>query len=112
MSGGRVKDRTATTSFATTHRDEAESPHKHGHTFFVTVIELGEPTTLQSSLEDVAQEIHLHDLDEMLGVPQTLDSLAMWFMERLLINHPRIKRTEIWVADRPEVHIGVSREVR
>jgi hypothetical protein len=107
-----VKDLTATTSFATTHRDEAESPYKHGHTFIIKITEVGEPTSLQPALEAVAKELHLHDLDEMLGVPQTLESLAMWFMERLLINHPRITRADIWVADRPEVVIGVGREVR
>ena len=107
-----MKDLTATTSFATTHKDEAESPYKHGHTFHVTVNEIGEPTDLQESLEEVAQELHLHDLDDMLGVPQTLESMAMWFLERMLINHPRIRRAEIWVADQPEVRVGVSREVR
>lgn len=107
-----MKDLTATTSFATTHRDEAESAYKHGHTFFITVTEIGEQTTIQSSLEEVAQELHLHDLDDMLGVPQTLESLAAWFMERLLINHPRIRRTEIWVADKPDVRVGLEREVR
>ena len=107
-----MKDLTATTSFATTHRDEAESAYKHGHTFFITVNEIGEPTDLQSSLDEVAKELHLHDLDDMLGVPQTLQSMAAWFMERLLINHPRLQRTEIWVADKPDVRVGLSREVR
>ena len=107
-----MKDLTATTSFATTHRDEAESAYKHGHTFFITVTEIGEPTALLEALEEVAQELHLHDLDDMLGVPQTLESLAAWFMERLLINHPRLQRTEIWVADQPDVRVGLSREVR
>ena len=107
-----MKDLTATTSFATTHRDDAESAYKHGHSFFITVTEIGEQTTLQADLEAVARELHFHDLDDMLGVPQTLESLAAWFMERLLINHPRLKRTEIWVADQPDVHVGLSREVR
>ena len=107
-----MNDLTAQTSFATTHRDEAESPYKHGHTFIIRVHEVGVPTELQPALEAVAQELHLHDLDDMVGAPQSLDSLARWFMERLLINHPRITRAEIWVADRPEVVIGVGREAR
>jgi hypothetical protein len=104
---------TATTSFASTHRDEAEGPHLHGHTFHVAVTEIGVSFGLHEHLVEVASELHLHSLDDMLvGSAQDLRSMASWFMERLLMRHPRITRVEIWTADRPEERYGVDREAR
>lgn len=108
-----MKQATATTSFASTHRDEAESPYLHGHTFFVSVTESGEPRDLKSDLDAVAAELHLHSLDDMLvGGGQSLDFMAAWFMERLLLRHPKVTFVEIWMADRPEVRVGARRELR
>ena len=108
---------TATASFASTHRDEAESPYIHGHTFWVAVTELGTDELTRKGLdEDLLQvviELHLHSLDDMLvGGSQELGGIATWVQERLLMRHPRIVLTEIWVADRPEVRIGIRREIR
>lgn len=104
-------------SFASTHRDPEESDHLHGHTFHVVVTELGNDAgvreILADHLGDVLVELHLHSLDDMLvGGSQTLDGIAAWVMERLLINHPRITKTEVWAADRPGVRVGVMREIR
>jgi hypothetical protein len=108
-----VKHLTATTSFASTHRDEAESAYLHGHTFFVSATETGESQSLLGDLEAVAAELHLRSLDDMLaGGGQGLDHMAAWFMERLLLRHPRMTLVEMWVADRPDVRVGTRRELR
>lgn len=102
---------TVSTSFASTHRDETESPYIHGHTFHVSVTEKGFSEHLRVDLVDVASELHLHSLDDMLvGGGQGLTSMASWFMERLLIRHPRISRVEIWFD--PDERVGVEREIR
>jgi len=108
-----VKQTTATTSFASTHRDDAESAYIHGHTFFVSATESGESSGLRSDLDEVAAELHLHSLDDMLvGGDQGLDHMAAWFMERLLLRHPRMTFVEMWVADRADVRVGIRRELR
>ena len=104
-------------TFASTHRDPDEGPHLHGHSFHVAVTELGNDAgvrhVLTDHLSEVLSELHLHCLDDMLvGGSQTLDGIAAWVMERLLINHPRITNVEVWAADRPGVHVGVAREIR
>ena len=104
---------TVTTSFASTHTDKAESEYIHGHTFHVSARELGVSFDLLDHLVEIAQELHLHSLDDMLiGSGQDLRSMTAWFMERLILRHPRIDRVEMWVADRPEERFGVDREVR
>lgn len=104
-------------SFASTHVDPDEGPHLHGHSFHVSVTELGNDAGVRDilavHLSDVLSELHLHSLDDMLtGGSQKLDGIAAWVMERLLINHPRITKVETWVADRPGIHVGVVREIR
>lgn len=104
---------TAQALFASTHMDEAESPYIHGHTFYVTATEVGSSVALREDLAEIASELHLQTLDDMLvGGGQDLDSMAAWFMERLLLRHPRLSRVEIWLADRPEERVGVEREIR
>lgn len=108
-----MKHLTATASFASTHREESESPYLHGHTFFVSATETGESHDLDKDLSAVALELHLHSLDDMLvGGGQGLDFMAAWFMERLLLRHPRITLVEMWIADRPDVRVGARRELR
>lgn len=102
----------ATTEFDASHVDLDESPHRHGHHY---IVEVWENTEIRSSiledLEAVRDELHLRDLDEMLnGGASTGPGLASWFMERLLINHPKITRVE--VAWGWGLRYGVSREVR
>lgn len=108
---------TAEAYFGSTHLDAAEGPHLHGHTFHVSITELGTEYGLRGDLEadlqTVVAELNLRDLREMLvGGSQTLDGIAAWVMERLLLNHPRITRAEAWVADKPWVRAGLTREIR
>lgn len=98
-------------SFDATHYDEAETHHLHGHHFTVEVTDLSEVSSIASHLEDVCRELHLHRLDEMLvGGSQTGQGIASWIMERLLINHPKITRVEVWWN--PDLRYGVTREIR
>lgn len=90
----------ASATFDATHSDEVESPYLHGHTFTVTVHELADASglcaSLQQDLEQVVRPLHLHTLSEMLyGGKETLDGIATWVMERLLMNHPHIVRAEV-----------------
>lgn len=104
---------TAQALFASDHMDEAESPYIHGHTFYVAATEVGSSVALREDLAEVASELHLRSLEDMLvGGSQDLSSMASWFMERLLLRHPRLTRVELWTADRPEERVGVEREIR
>jgi hypothetical protein len=102
----------ATQSFDASHRDPDESPHRHGHTYHVAVTEQTEVRSpLPAHLADICAELHLRDLDEMLvGGSSTGPGIASWVLERLLINHPKITRVEVW-TDPSLVH-GVTREIR
>jgi len=108
-----VRRVTAQALFASTHQDEAESPYIHGHTFYVAATKVGTSVALREDLAEIAAELHLQTLEDMLvGGGQDLHSMAAWFMERLLLRHPRLTRVELWVADRPEERVGVEREIR
>ena len=90
-----VRSITVTVTFASTHREPTEGPHKHGHTFYVTAEELGSDAGVRADtradLTKVVSELHLHSLDEMLvGGQQTLDGIGAWIMERMLMRHPRL----------------------
>ena len=102
----------ARSSFDATHQDLLESPHLHGHRFHVEVTEQTEVTTkVRESLEAVCAELHLHRLDEMLvGGAQTGQGIASWILERLLINHPKIIRIELWWD--PDFRHGITRDIR
>lgn len=108
----------ATATFASTHKDEREGPHLHGHTFVVTAHELGNDAGVKYELLPdlqavVVGELHLKSLGDMLmGGSQTLDGIGAWVMERLLINHPRLVRVDVSIADQPEVVVSVTREIR
>lgn len=107
----------STATFASTHRDEREGPHIHGHSFVVTVHELGTDAgvkyELLPDLKAVLGELHLHNLDDMLvGGSQTLDGIGAWVMERLLSRHPRLVRIDLHTADAPDVEVSVTREIR
>lgn len=105
----------ASATFGSTHRDPAEGPHLHGHTFHVSATETGSDIgdELGADLRMVVAELHLRSLDDMLvGGSQTLDGIAAWLMERLLLRHPGLSIVEVWVGDRPDVRIGVRRETR
>lgn len=115
--GNRLRQITVSAHFASTHREPAEGPHLHGHTFKVSATELGNDAGVRADtlldLEAVLSELHLHNLDEMLlGGSQTLDGIAAWVMERLLNRHPRLVRVEVSTADQPGVIVGVTREIR
>jgi hypothetical protein len=112
-----VRQLSVSATFASTHRDEREGPHLHGHTYRVTAVELandaGVKLDLVTDLDDVLAELHLHDLDEMLyGGSQTLDGIAAWVMERLLTRHPRLVRVEASTLDQPGIVMAVLREIR
>jgi hypothetical protein len=112
-----VRQISATATFASTHQDEREGPHLHGHTFNVTVLELGSDAgvkyELQPDLESVLSELHLKPLDVMLtGGSQTLDGIGSWVMERLLGRHPRLVRVDTSTCDQPGAVVGVTREIR
>ncbi len=103
--------------FASTHRDEREGPHLHGHSFTVEVTELGNDAGVRYDITDdlsaVLAELHRHNLDEMLvGGSQTLDGIASWVMERLLARHPRITKVELSMCDEPDVRVAALREIR
>ena len=107
----------ASATFASTHKDEREGPHLHGHTFIVKATELGLDTgvkyELMPDLRALLSELHLHSLDDMLtGGSQTLDGLGAWLMERLLINHPRLVAVEVSTLDAPGLLVTVTREIR
>lgn len=98
--------------FDSTHRDETESSHLHGHRFTVVVTEQTEVVTkLPDHLRAVLDELHLHSLDDMLiGGSQTGQGIAAWIMERLLINHPKVTSVELWWD--PDLRYGVTRDIR
>jgi hypothetical protein len=113
----RLRQISAQASFASTHREEREGPHLHGHTFIVTAHELGSDAgvkyELLPDLSAVLNELHLHNLDDMLtGGSQTLDGIGSWVMERLLTRHPRLVRVELSTADQPGTIVAVLREIR
>jgi hypothetical protein len=108
-----MRDITARAVFASTHRDEEESPHLHGHTFTVEVGEKQGDGSLEAHLSEVVSELHLRSLDDMLaGGAQDYHSIAAWIMERLLLRHPRLAWVEVSVADRPHMAWGERRETR
>ena len=105
---------TTTVTFDSTHQDEKEGPHLHGHTFTVSVTEKasleGLCSTLQADLTTVTRSLHLHTLSDMLyGGAQTLDGVGAWIVERLLLEHPHITRVEVAV---PGMSGVVTREIR
>lgn len=108
---------TVSATFASTHRDKDEGPHLHGHTFTVAATELGNDAgvkyDLRPDLAAILSELHLHSLDEMLvGGSQSLDGIGAWVMERLLVRHPRLVRVDVFTADRADVVVSVTREIR
>jgi len=112
-----VRQITVTATFASTHTDESEGPHLHGHSFVVTATELGNDAgvkyELLPDLRAVLSELHLHKLDDMLvGGSQTLDGIGAWVMERLLSRHPRLVRVDVSTADQGNVVVSVLREIR
>jgi hypothetical protein len=98
--------------FDSTHDDPLESPHLHGHRFHVEVTEQTEVTTLLAErLGAVCGELNVHRLDEMLvGGAQTGQGITSWILERLLINHPKIIRIEVWWD--PDFRYGITRDIR
>lgn len=105
----------ATVTFDSTHKDtEREGPHLHGHTFTVTVDEQADLSglclTLYDDLYTVTRDLHLHTLSDMLyGGAQTLDGVAAWISERLLMEHPRITTVTVAIPGSAGV---VTREIR
>jgi len=104
----------ATVTFDSTHKDEREGPHLHGHTFIVTVLEVadlaGPCVTLWDDLFTVTRSLHLHTLGDMLyGGSERLDGIAAWICERLLLEHPRITSVEVAIPGSAGV---VTREIR
>ena len=105
----------ATATFDATHYDpEREGPYIHGHTFHVTVTELNDMSgmcrTLPSDLTALVGELHRHKLSDMLtGGSETLDGIASWIMERLLLAHPKITAVEVSVEGLAAL---VTRELR
>ena len=105
----------ATVTFDSTHRDvEREGPHLHGHTFTVSVDELGDLAglcrTLQNDLFTLTRDLHLHTLSDMLyGGSEDLDGVAAWICERLLGEHPRIVAVTVTI---PGWSGMVTREIR
>ena len=99
-------------SFDATHNDPLETKYLHGHHFEVEVTEQTEVNTqIDQHLGLVRSELHLHSLDEMLiGGSQTGQGLASWILERLLINHPKITRIELWWE--PDIRYGITRDIR
>lgn len=103
---------TVRASFAATHKDKAEGPHLHGHSFVVSASERdpGE-ASLRDDLQAVARELDRRDLGEMLvGGEQSYHSVAAWVMERLALRHPRLMSVEVSVADDPQAVYAVVRE--
>lgn len=105
----------ASSTFDSTHRDEREGLHLHGHTYRVTVTELGTDAgvkyDLHPDLRAVLDELDRKSLDDMLtGGSQTLDGIASWVMERLLGRHPRLVRVDI--SFDPDIVVSVTREIR
>lgn len=102
----------ASAYFDATHHDPLESAHPHGHHFIVEITEQTEVTTkILEHLVDIISELHHHSLDEMLtGGSQTGQGIASWILERLLINHPKITRIELWWD--PRLKYGVTRDIR
>lgn len=98
--------------FDASHRDPDESPHRHGHSYQIEVTEQTEiRSSLPAHLSDVCSELHLRDLDDMLqGGSSTNPGIASWILERLLINHPKITRVEVWTD--PRHRYGITRELR
>ena len=99
-------------SFDATHSDPLETPHLHGHHFVVEVTEQTEVTTqIVWNLQAICSELHLHQLSDMLvGGSQTGQGIASWILERLLINHPKITRLELWWD--PDLRYGITRDIR
>lgn len=102
----------ASASFDATHNDPLETAHLHGHHFEVEVTEQTEVNTrILEHLADICSELHHHSLDEMLtGGSQTGQGIASWILERLLINHPKITKIEVWWN--PLMRYGVTRDIR
>jgi hypothetical protein len=102
----------ASAYFDATHHDPLESVHPHGHHFEVEVTEQTEVTTkILERLVDILSELHQHSLDDMLvGGSQTGQGIASWILERLLINHPKITRIELWWDRR--LKYGITRDIR
>ena len=82
--------------------------------FTVTVDELGDLAglckTIYDDLFSVTRDLHLHTLSDMLyGGSQTLDGIAAWICERLLMEHPRITQVTVSIPGSAGV---VTREIR
>lgn len=102
-------------SFNSTHEDVACSPHLHGHTFEVQVREEGTiagimPHLLETALDGILAELNGRPLGDMLyGGSQSLEGIAAWICERLLVTHPRVTAVSVRAGRRDAL---VEREIR
>lgn len=83
---------TTRASFAagTKHHD-GEERHHHGHTYAVEATTTQIDWALASDVRRLAGELNERDLEDMMpGASVSLDGIAVWFMERLLMAHPGV----------------------
>jgi 6-pyruvoyl-tetrahydropterin synthase len=66
---------------------------------------------LDASLEAIVRELHGKSLNKMMpGSAPTPDGLALWIMERMSVEHPKIVEVTVWLD--PQHRFSVKREPR
>jgi 6-pyruvoyl-tetrahydropterin synthase len=85
-------------TFDSSHEDESCSKYVHGHQFLVEAE--SQRDDIEQNLKTIIEELHLRQLGRMLnGGSQTVDGLAAWFMERLLVVDPTVENVRVGFLD-------------
>jgi 6-pyruvoyltetrahydropterin/6-carboxytetrahydropterin synthase len=92
----------------------------HGHRYSVEVEaslkfdpakrQTNDTAPLQHAVREICRELDRRSINEMIpGISPTPDGIAAWFIERLILAFPRIRR--VTVSESPHCAFTVSREV-
>jgi 6-pyruvoyltetrahydropterin/6-carboxytetrahydropterin synthase len=99
---------------------DAECGRLHGHRYSVEVEaplkfdaakrQTTDTAPLRHAVREMCRELDHRSINEMIpGVSPTPDGIAAWFLERLMLAFPRVRR--VTVSESPQCAFTVTREV-
>lgn len=104
---------TFTAHFAAGHRIHRGIAHReHGHDWKVAVSSIDtHDWDLEDDLRNLVLPFHLERIEDLLvGGEASMEGIARWLMERLILAHPKVVRIEVWES--PDASTVVTREIR